>query len=112
MDADLSFPNAAGTFSCALNAPITEESTPRLYTLLRKTLTDAGLSTYGVKDRYQRPRPFTDNNAPICTPAEQAGLAKDGSYPSGHTAVGWAWALILSELAPARADAILARGLA
>ena len=112
LDADLSFPNAAGTFSCALNAPITEESTPRLYVLLRRTLTDAGLSTYGVKDRYQRRRPFTENNAPICTPAEQAGLAEDGSYPSGHTAVGWAWALILSELAPERANAILARGLA
>ena len=35
---------------------------------------------------------------------------KDGSYPSGHTAIGWAWALILSEIAPERADAIFARG--
>ena len=37
-------------------------------------------------------------------------LEKDGSYPSGHTAVGWAWALILTEIAPDRTDAILARG--
>jgi acid phosphatase (class A) len=37
-------------------------------------------------------------------------LRKDGSYPSGHTAIGWAWALILTEIAPDRADAILARG--
>ena len=35
---------------------------------------------------------------------------EDGSYPSGHTAVGWAWALILTEIAPDRADEILARG--
>jgi len=35
---------------------------------------------------------------------------KDGSYPSGHTAIGWAWALILAEIAPDRADMILARG--
>ena len=35
---------------------------------------------------------------------------KDGSYPSGHTAIGWAWALILCEIDPERADAILARG--
>jgi hypothetical protein len=35
---------------------------------------------------------------------------EDGSYPSGHTAIGWAWALILTEIAPDRADAILARG--
>ena len=35
---------------------------------------------------------------------------KDGSYPSGHTALGWAWALVLTEIVPDRADAILARG--
>ena len=37
-------------------------------------------------------------------------MKKDGSYPSGHTAIGWAWALILTEIAPGQADAILARG--
>ena len=37
-DADLRFPYAAGTFSCALNAPITAEQTPHLYLLLRRTL--------------------------------------------------------------------------
>lgn len=37
-------------------------------------------------------------------------MAKDGSYPSGHTAVSWAWALILIEISPAQTDAILARG--
>ena len=30
-DADLMFPHAAGTFSCALNVPITEKDTPHLY---------------------------------------------------------------------------------
>jgi acid phosphatase (class A) len=39
-------------------------------------------------------------------------LRKDGSYPSEHSAVGWAWALILSEVAPEQTDALLARGLA
>ena len=36
---------AAGTFSCALNAPITQEETPHLHVLLRRTLTDSGLSS-------------------------------------------------------------------
>ncbi|WP_238946917.1 acid phosphatase [Seongchinamella unica] len=111
-DADLHFPHAAGTFSCALDAPITEESAPYLYLLLRRTLTDAGLSTYTAKNNYSRPRPFMVNNEPTCTPEDQPSLEQDGSYPSGHTAIGWAWALILSEIAPDRADAILARGLA
>jgi acid phosphatase (class A) len=109
-DADLMFPQAAGTFSCALGAPITEQDTPHLYMLLRRTLADTGLSTYSAKNQYQRQRPFMVNKAPICTPAEEAQLRKDGSYPSGHTAIGWALALVLTEIAPDRADAILARG--
>ena len=63
-----------------------------------------------TKDQYQRTRPFMVNKEPTCTPDEEAHLTKDGSYPSGHTAIGWAWALILSEVAPDRADAIFARG--
>lgn len=110
LDADLSFPAAAGTFSCALNAPVSEAQTPRLYMLLRRTLVDAGLATYRAKDRYNRTRPFVATHTSSCTPGEEVKLAKDGSYPSGHSAAGWAWALVLTEVAPDRADAILARG--
>lgn len=110
IDADLMFPEAAETFSCALGVPITEADAPHLYRLLRRTLTDAGLATYRAKDHYKRRRPFMVNQTPLCTPGHTAKLEKDGSYPSGHTAIGWAWALILSELAPDRADAVLARG--
>jgi acid phosphatase (class A) len=109
-DADLMFPEAAGTFSCALGISITEQDTPHLYMLLRRSAADAGLSTYTAKKQYQRKRPFMINGEPVCTPEEEELLRKDGSYPSGHTALGWAWALILTEIAPDRADAILARG--
>jgi acid phosphatase (class A) len=110
LDADLRFPQAAGTFSCALNAPITEADAPHLYVLLRRTLTDAGLSTYAAKTHYNRDRPFELGKTPSCTPDDQATLEKDGSYPSGHAAVGWAWALVLSEISPEQTNAILARG--
>lgn len=109
-DFDLSFPHAAGTFSCVLNAPITKQDTPHLYILLRRTLTDVGFSTYAAKNHYNRQRPFVLNKEPICAPENKAWLEKDGSYPSGHTAVGWAWALILAEISPQQTDAILARG--
>ncbi len=109
-DANLMFPQAAGTFSCALNAPITEQDTPHLYMLIRRTLADAGLSTYTAKNHYKRTRPFVVNKEPTCTPDEEGLLMEDGSYPSGHTAIGWAWALILSEISPEQTDAILARG--
>jgi len=109
-DAELMFPQAAETFSCVLNIPITEKDTPHIYMLLRRTLADAGLSTYTAKNHYKRARPFMINKKPTCTPDEEDHLMEDGSYPSGHTAIGWAWALILSEIAPEHTDAILARG--
>ena len=109
-DADLAFPAAADTFACSLGFSVTEEDTPALYMLLRRTLTDIGLATYPAKTSYQRQRPFMINGAAICTPEDEEALREDGSYPSGHTAVGWGWALILSELAPDRGEQILARG--
>lgn len=109
-DADLKLPQAAQDFSCALGVPLTPERAPRLMSLLGRTISDLGLSTYGAKTTYMRPRPFTVDGAPTCTPAFETVLRRDGSYPSGHSAVGWGWALILAEIAPERADAVLARG--
>jgi len=109
-DADISFPNVAGTFSCALDAPVTEADTPHLYVLLRRSMTDAGLATFAAKEAYQRLRPFQVNNQPICSPESKKRLEDNGAYPSGHASLGWAWALILSEIAPERTNAILARG--
>lgn len=109
-DANLMFPQAAAAFSCALNAPITEQDTPQLYMLMRRTFADARLSTYTAKNHYQRTRPFVVNKEATCTPEAEKHLMKNGSYPSGHTSLGWAWALILSEISPEHTDAILARG--
>lgn len=109
-DDNLKFPAAAEIFSCALDLPVSQAATPHLNMLLRRSLLDAGLSTYGAKDRYQRPRPFVALQEGSCAPAAEPALVKDGSYPSGHAAIGWAWALVLAGLAPARADALLQRG--
>lgn len=113
-DAELKFPKAADTFSCALGVKVSAQATPHLNMLLRRILADAGLATYKAKDHYKRTRPFVAvdaaNDAPLCTPRDAAGLRKDGSYPSGHSAVGWAWGLVLSEVAPERADALVQRG--
>jgi acid phosphatase (class A) len=111
-DADLSFPNAAGTFSCALKAPITEKDSPHLNKLLLWSLVDASHSTDSAKKAYNRKRPFMVNHGETCRPCDEDYLKTSGSYPSGHSAIGWAWALILSEIAPDRADDILKRGLA
>lgn len=50
------------------------------------------------------------NDKPTCTPAQEGVLRHDGSYPSGHSAIGYGWGLILAELVPARATDLVERG--
>jgi acid phosphatase (class A) len=111
-DAELTFPAPANTFSCALGVSITEQHTPRLYTLMRRVLTDAGISTYGAKNAFNRTRPFVLHNEGTCRKDMEDVLRHDGSWPSGHSAAGWGWGLVLAEIQPARATELLARGLA
>jgi acid phosphatase (class A) len=110
VDSNVQFPAAASIFACAIGTDITEANAPRLYAMLRRSRTDAAAVSDAAKDKHKRPRPFTVNGEATCTPEKEAGLARNGSYPSGHTSIGAAWALILAELAPDRADAVLARG--
>lgn len=110
-DAELRFPKATEHFSCALAMPISAEATPHLNMLLRRVRMDASRATDKAKEHYRRMRPFMETRDAICTPKEQSRLKAD-AYPSGHSSIGWAWALVLTEAAPDRANAVLARGLA
>jgi acid phosphatase (class A) len=109
-DADLRFPQAAQNFACALGLSVNEKDTPNLAMLLRRSMTDAGLATYRAKDQYKRTRPFVVYKTASCTPADDGFLVNDGSYPSGHTSIGWTWALLLTQVAPDRTDALVQRG--
>ncbi|MFC1831042.1 phosphatase PAP2 family protein [Thermodesulfobacteriota bacterium] len=108
-DQILLFPEPVNAFSCSLEAPITETDTPHLYSLLRKTFDDVEWFDKPLKDQYQRLRPFVVNNEPRCGTARHHN---NKSYPSGTAANGWAYALILSEIAPDKTEVLLARGLA
>lgn len=109
-DADLWRPDVTAAFSCAAGVDIGPQSTPNVDKLLRKAVADLGLSTSAIKRKYQRPRPFMVNGEATCTPDMETALRKDGSYPSGHSAIGYGWGLILAELLPDRASSIVARG--
>jgi acid phosphatase (class A) len=78
--------------------------------MMARMMIDVGLSTYGAKTKYQRTRPFVVHQAATCYPKDEAMLRKDGSYPSGHSALGWGWGLVLAELNPDRTDALVQRG--
>lgn len=91
---------------------IDKEQTPRLYAMMQKMLSDFGLSTYGVKNKYNRIRPFVVHNEATCRADQEAILRGDGSYPSGHTAAGWGWALVFAQINPERSNELFTRGIA
>ena len=110
IDANLDYPVSINSFTGFLNLRISVSTTPHLYILLERVAADASASTYPAKIYYKRPRPFIVNNKPTCDPQSESYLRTSGSYPSGHSAIGWSWALVLTELFPGQADEILQKG--
>ncbi len=109
-DANIFRPDAASTMSCAAGLAIGPDTTPRLNALLRGVMPDLGRASLTAKNKYNRPRPFVGNGRPTCTPAEEAALRTNGSYPSGHSTIGYGWGLILGDLLPGRKAELLRRG--
>ncbi|PZR35262.1 phosphatase PAP2 family protein [Caulobacter segnis] len=108
-DADLSGKNGLKSFSCAAGVTLSTEATPTLAHMLLRITDDAARIYQPAKRVYQRPRPPVGNQAPICVPRE-SWIGTDGSYPSGHGLIGWAWASVIAELVPEKASPVLARG--
>lgn len=98
-------------FSIPFGMQITKEHTPKVFTLLRDALATTDSICKLPKAFYMRPRPFMVFNEPTLTPHDEPSLRRNGSFPSGHTILGWSAALLLSEINPAQADTIIARGL-
>ena len=110
-DAHVEADGVPQAFSEAFGTPITAQDTPEIYKLVRNFREDAGeLATRGAKKHYMRIRPFAFFNEATCRPEDQEKLSKNGSYPSGHTSIGWATALVLAEINPARQQEIFERG--
>lgn len=97
-------------FEEAFGMKISKDETPEIYkVLLDGTATCDSICTI-PKQKYKRRRPFMVFNEPTLYPEDEESLRKDGSYPSGHTLLGWSSALLMSEINPDRATEILARG--
>ena len=110
-DADASAAGVCAAFSEAFGYELTEQSTPELFKLVKKIVADAGdLSTREAKNHYMRPRPYMLFGESTSVPQDEEALSHNGSFPSGHTAEGWAVALVLAEINVANQDAILQRG--
>jgi acid phosphatase (class A) len=96
-------------FSCALGREISEARTPNTWRILHRIELDVRDVGTPAKDHYARVRPAIGNDKPICIPRAD-WMKTNASYPSGHAMVGWTWGLLLTELAPERADRLLVAG--
>ena len=94
-------------FACAIGRKPDASTTPALARIFAR-MGDDGMVGH-AKDGFASRRPYLDQVGEICE-AKTAHLAGNGDYPSGHTSNGWSTALILAELMPDRATAILRRG--
>lgn len=97
-------------FSEAMGIKISPENTPQIYRLLVDGMETANNISLKPKKHYSRQRPFSRFNEPTLVPKAEAVLRNNGSYPSGHTIIGFSAALLLSEINPAAADALLKEG--
>ena len=100
----------AVAFQCAFGTEISPARTPALYGLLSKVRLDVRAAAYPAKSHFGRPRPFEAYNTQTCFQPDDQNVRGDGSYPSARGAVGWAYALALAEVNPARAREIMQRG--
>lgn len=109
-DAKIDWPVMIGPFEGIIGTSLSDGSKPHTEMLLQRSIADGGLSTYRAKNHYNRVRPFEAAGVASCTPEDEESLRGDGSYPSGHTAIGWMLALVLTDLVPEKQDEILERG--
>ena len=109
VDNDLWGGGALKQYSCRLGVSIDEKQTPATLRILHRVELDVRTVGKPAKDHYNRARPMIGDDRPICVPRED-WMKTNASYPSGHSMTGWSWSLILAELAPAKADDMLAVG--
>ena len=93
----------------AFGLEISETNTPEIWTLMETSLATTDPMRKETKQFYKRQRPFEryEDSMPS---HEEAALAGEGSYPSGHSLRGWTISLLLAQIAPQRADQIFKRG--
>lgn len=109
-DAVWSIDNICKIYSGVLGFEISEQNAPAIYRMLTLGLLTTDQAGKLPKNHYMRTRPYVYYGEPTIYPSDEAWLRTNGSYPSGHTILGWSAALLLTELAPDKADTIMARG--
>lgn len=94
----------------AIGIQLTDEDTPAITQLLSYVLEKASDTADRLKPIRFRKRPFVQLNEPSFVAGDEEKERGKSSFPSGHTNLGWAEALVMVEVAPDHQNEILRRG--
>lgn len=101
----------ATVFGEAMGFEISKTKTPAIWHFMHRVGETGHSAVTLAKRKYMRVRPFARMNEHVAGEFDnEEELRGNGSYPSGHTALGWTTALALAEMAPELQDTILRRG--
>lgn len=114
-DADCNTCNLCSVFSEAFGMTLSKEDTPEIYKLINTMHEDAGgYSTRLSKSKWNRVRPYVMFSEPRGSTGvleDEDALRTNGSYVSGHSAIGVAVAMTLACINPTRQNELYKRGL-
>jgi acid phosphatase (class A) len=117
LDAELDDPIAVNHFSCQIGLDVSLDNTPHLYALLLRSMSTSSSTADAMKQKAMRQRPFAQgkarpfgpNSDKTCRPDSEAHLLGNGSYPSGHTSMGYVMGLVLAQVDPGNATNLMQR---
>ena len=96
-------------YSVPFGVEISKERTPEIYRAFVNGVSTIEQIRFRPKAHYFRMRPYARFHESSIFPQDDAWLATEGSYPSGHTIRAWSAALVLSEINPEAAEALFHR---
>lgn len=111
-DAVYSMETIIQEFSGIFGLEITKEDTPEIYSILQDVCASCDSIYSDAKVYFNRMRPYTYYNEGTIVPEKEEKHRYEGSYPSGHTVLGWTSALLLADIntSPKAMEGLLARG--
>ena len=111
-DAQYSMQTIIDEFGPLFGLEITKEGTPEIYTILQDVCASCDSIYSDAKAAFNRQRPYAYYNEGTLVPEKEEKHRYEGSYPSGHTVLGWTSALLLADInqSAEAMEALLARG--
>ena len=111
-DAVYSMATIIEEFSGLFGLEITKEDTPEIYSILQDVCASCDSIYSDAKVYFNRMRPYAYYNEGTIIPEKEEKHRYEGSYPSGHTVLGWTSALLLADIntSPKAMEGLLARG--